>query len=263
MDFEEVSEKVAKHIHNEDFLHNLYSLQNESLKPKSRMFFINQILDLPFLDILLINPFFINWVENTRKKHKIKTTNQKIWKSCSDYKKEKPDVFADTQKMLDENFPKINDFGRLTIIEYLFEKRISPMSISDVLSREPIITASKETDPVTKKEYINIEYAIEEHTAIKKCGLSKKNREYILRQLGENQDYFKKYKSPNHQIIGNRYLLYILKKKLGLSRKQIMKWFKESQLPYIFPDDVRGERLYEEIRLTQESFSHPSSSLRK
>jgi len=254
-----IPSRLSKYVHNEDFPYNFKKLRSKKLSKNMRKILLDEILNIPFLDILLINEIFTTWIQKTRKKYNIKPIKPNHWIDYKDYKKGYPEAIKETHQLLGKHFPKINDFGRIPVVTYLFEGEISPMGIAEVLSREPIITATKEKDPITGATYVNITYAIEEHTAKKLSAIPKEYRENIFHQLELTEDYFKKYRKPRYQLAGNRYLFYILRKKMKLEPRYIYNWFLYNQLGYLPPEDDSEEHTSEVIFYLKNTFSKPKT----
>lgn len=248
----EINKELSEYIHNEDFKYYLQKLSSDLLEKEEEKFIKKEIFNIPFLDILIINTKFSNFIEEIRRESKVNDNQNEEWRDYDYYEKQYPKVIRRINDFLDKEFPKLNGLAPIFVTTYFFEGIVSSLGTIEVLSRDPIITHKKHIDPVTKKCDIVISYTIEGNTSSALVGIGKSTKEQTLKVLNLPEDYFKRYKTVSYITIGRRYILYILKNKLNLKESEIDEWFSKSNLPCVPPEDFHYSQ---EFKLLMEVFS--------
>jgi hypothetical protein len=252
MDYQKVNKELSKYIHNEDFKYYLQKLSSDLLEKEEEKFIKKEIFNIPFLDVLIINTKFSNFIEEIRREYKVNDNQREEWRDYDYYEKQYPKVIRRINDFLNNEFPKLNGLAIIFVTFYLFENIVSSLGTKEVLSRDPLITHKKHIDPITKKCDIVISYSIEGNTSSTSVGLSKARRQRVLEVLELPEGYFKEYKNSEYRNIGQRYILYILKNKLDLNESEIDAWFSQSNLAYIPPKDFHYSQ---EFKLLMTTFS--------
>jgi hypothetical protein len=238
MKSKEINKKLSEYIHNDDFPYYLEKLCSESLEKEEEKFIKSEIFNIPFLDVLMVNEKFSDFINELMEKFPINDNRTNEWRDYDYYENEYPLVILKISEFLNKEFPKLNGLALIFVTFYFFEEELSSIGVKEVLVRDPIVTQHKYIDPITKKCDIVISYSIEGNTSSTSVGMNKATRERVLKVLDLPEGYFKKYKNPDYRNIGQRYILYILKKKLNLKAREIEDWFSQSNLPYSPVDEL-------------------------
>jgi len=252
MNYQSINKKLSKYIHNKDFLLNLSQSQSEDLSKEVRKSFREEVLNIPFIDVLLTNPEFSKWVKMVRTKYKIEKPPQNEWVDSDYYEERYPEAIRDLHFMLEENFPKLGILARGPILTYIVEDEIDATGIREIATGKLISFRSKEVDSITNTQYLSITYQVDQNCPTTLLGLTTNQRDKLIKELDLPMDFFNVKKIIDYKIVGRRYFLYILKKKLLLNTDEIKQWFKESEVSYLGTDE---EHFSEEISYLTKTFS--------
>jgi hypothetical protein len=252
MEHQEINKRLSEYIHNKDFLFNLSQSQSGDLTKEARKNFKEEVLNVPFVDVLLTNPSFRKWVETVRTSYKIEKPSNRDWVDTDYYEKRYPELIRDLHSMLEEDLPKLGVLSRGPILTYIIEGEVDATGVREIATGKVISFINKEVDSITDTQYLSITYMVDQNCPTTLLGLTMKQRDKLTKELELPSDFFNVRKIIDYKIVGRRYFLYILKKQLLLSIDEIKQWFEENQVTYLGTDE---EHISEEISYLEKTFS--------